>query len=147
MKKVIVLMTDGNNQWYDYPGGAPGAGPANLPDGTPTGWNNDGNTDFTGYGRLLDNDMNLPAGQNTQANATTNINNKMSQLCTIIKQQGIIIYCILFDHDGSVTSDTETLFQNCASSPQNYFLDATDAQLQATFSSIGGQLASLRISQ
>jgi Flp pilus assembly protein TadG len=147
MKKVIVLMTDGNNQWYDWPGGAPGAGPANLSDGTPTGWKNDGNTDFTGYGRLLDNDMNLPAGQNTQANATTNINNKMLQLCTIIKQQGIIIYCILFDHDGGVTSDTETLFQNCASSPQNYFLDATDAQLQATFSNIGGQLASLRISQ
>nr|WP_294517559.1 TadE/TadG family type IV pilus assembly protein [uncultured Rhodopila sp.] len=147
MKKVIVLMTDGNNQWYDYPGGAPGAGPSNLPDGTATHWNNDGNTDFTGYGRLLDNNMKLPAGQNTQANATTNINNKMSQLCTLIKAQGIIIYCILFNHDGSVTSDTETLFQNCATSSQYYFVDATDAQLQATFSNIGGQLASLRISQ
>ncbi len=68
--------------WYDYPGGAPGAAPANVgPDNVSTNWMNDGNTDFTAYGRLLDNNMGLPAGQNTQANATTNINNKMSQMC------------------------------------------------------------------
>ncbi len=45
MQKVIVLMTDGNNQWYDWPGGAPGAGPSP--------WQNDGDTDYTAYGRLL----------------------------------------------------------------------------------------------
>jgi Flp pilus assembly protein TadG len=147
MKKVIVLMTDGNNQWYDYPNGAPGAGPAKLPDGTPTHWTSNGDTDFTAYGRLLDNRMGLPAKQNTQANATTNIDNKMSQMCTLIKAKGIIIYTILFNHDGSVSSGTQSLFQKCASSPQNYFLDVTDAQLQATFSIIGSQLAALRISQ
>ena len=147
MQKIIVLMTDGNNQWYDYPNAAPGVGPTNLPDGTSTHWVNDGNTDFTAYGRLLDNHMRLPAGHNTQANATVNINNNMSQMCTIIKSKGIIIYTILFNHDGSVTSGTQTLFQNCASSPQNYFLDATDADLQATFSAIGQQLAALRLTQ
>lgn len=147
MKKILVLMTDGNNQWYDWPGGAPGAGPSTLPDGTRTNWSNDGNTDFTAYGRLLDNHMDLPANQNTQANATANINTKMLQLCTIIKQQGITIYTILFNHDGNITASTQALFQSCASSPQDYFLDATDAQLQATFSAIGGQLSSLRISQ
>jgi hypothetical protein len=67
---------------------------------------NDGNTDFTAYGRLLDNDTGLSAGQNTQANATTNINNKMSQVCTIIKSQGITNYTILFDHDGTVSQST-----------------------------------------
>jgi hypothetical protein len=147
MKKVLVLMTDGNNQWYDWPGGAPGAGPSNLADGTATHWSSDGNTDFTGYGRLLDNHMNLPATQNTQANATTNINNKMLQLCTIIKQQGIVIYTILFNHDGNISGNTQALFQSCATNPQNYFIDATAAQLEATFSAIGGQLSSLRISQ
>lgn len=147
MQKILVLMTDGNNEWYDYPGGAPGVGPSRLPDGTPTQWTNDGNTDFTGYGRLLDNNMGLAPGQNTQANATSNIDNKMSQLCTLIKQKGIIIYTILFNHGGSVSPNTKTLFQNCATTPQNYFLDATDAQLQATFSTIGQQLASLRISR
>ena len=139
MQKVIVLMTDGNNQWYDWPGGAPGAGPSP--------WVDDGNTDYTAYGRLLDNNMGLAKSQNTAANATANINTKMSQMCTLIKQQGIIIYTILFNHDGSVTSDTETMFENCASSAQDYFLDATATDLQTTFSTIGSQLASLRVSQ
>ncbi len=44
MRKVIVLMTDGNNEWYNWPGGAPGVGPAP--------WKNDGDADFTAYGRL-----------------------------------------------------------------------------------------------
>jgi hypothetical protein len=132
-------MTDGNNQWYDWPGGAPGAGPSP--------WANDGDTDFTAYGRLLQNNMNLPAGQNTQANATANINTRMGQMCTLIKQQGITIYTILFNHDGNVTSDTQALFQACASSPTNYFLDATSAQLQATFSTIGSQIAVLRLTK
>ena len=139
MQKVIVLMTDGNNQWYDWPGGAPGAGPSP--------WVDDGNTDYTAYGRLLYNNMGLAKSQNTAANATANINTKMSQMCTLIKQQGIIIYTILFNHDGSVTSDTETMFENCASSAQDYFLDATATDLQTTFSTIGSQLASLRVSQ
>lgn len=139
MKKVIVLMTDGNNLWYDWSGGAPGAGPSP--------WVNDGNTDFSAYGRLLDNNMGLSTNQNTVANSTTNINNKMLQLCTLIKNQGIIIYTVLFNHDGTITSDTQTLFQNCATTPSDYFLDATAAQLQATFSAIGAQINNLYISQ
>ncbi len=143
-------MTDGNNEWYDYPGGAPGAGPTSVSvNGTnvATKWKNDGDTDFTAYGRILDNNMRLPANQNNQASATANIDNKMSQMCRLIKDKGIIIYTILFNHNGNVSADTQALFQGCASSPQHYFLDVTSAQLQATFSVIGQQLAALRISQ
>jgi hydrogenase maturation protein HypF len=43
----------------------------------------------------------------------------MSQMCTTIKQNGIIIYTILFNNN---TAATQTLFRNCASSPSNYFL-------------------------
>jgi hypothetical protein len=137
MKKVIVLMTDGNNEWYDWNGGAPGA--------APSPWVDDGDTDFTAYGRLLSNTMAL--ANNSKANATANINARMTQMCTTIKQNGIIVYTILFNHDGSVSPATKTLFQNCASSPQNYFLDVTSADLQATFANIGGQLANLRVSK
>jgi hypothetical protein len=156
MKKIIVLMTDGNNEWYDYPDRAPGAcydlnfspsGNCPVANWVSNGVENNGNTDFTAYKRLLDNTMNLPAGQVLQSKATANIDSKMSQLCQIIKQNGVIIYTILFNHGGAVSSSTETTFRNCASSPQNYFLDVTDADLQATFSAIGGQLASLRLSQ
>lgn len=137
MRKVIVLMTDGNNEWYDWSGGAPGAGPAP--------WKNDGDADFTAYGRLKQNLMNLP--NNNQANATANLNTRMSQMCSILKQNGIEIYAVLFNHDGSVASATQTLFQNCASAPDHYFLTPTSAQLQNAFTEIGSQLANLRISQ
>ena len=116
LKKVIVLMTDGNNTWFDWPDGAPGAGPSP--------WKNDGNTDFTAYGRLLDNKIGL--SPNTAADATTNINAKMTQMCNLIKKKGIIIYTVLFNHDGSISASTQTLFQSCATSPQYYFLDVTD---------------------
>lgn len=136
MRKAIVLMTDGNNEWYDWAGGAPGAGPS--------GWSDDGDTDYAAYGRLKQNLMGL--GNNTKANATTNINTRMATMCSIIKQSGIIIYTVLFNHSG-VSSATQSLFQNCASSPQNYFLTPTDADLQAAFQQIGSQLANLRLSQ
>lgn len=137
MKKVIVLMTDGNNEWYDWPGGAPGKGPSP--------WVNDGDTDYTAYGRLKMNQMGL-AGTVSQSNATAQINTRMSQMCTNIKNAGITIYTILFDH-GSVSSATQNLFQNCASSPQNYFLTPTASDLETAFTTIGGQLAGVRLSQ
>ena len=137
MRKVIVLMTDGNNQWYDWPNGAPGAGPSP--------WPNDGDTDYSAYGRLKQNLMNL--SNNSQANATTNLDSLMTTMCTIIKQQGIAIYTILFNHDGAISSDTQALFQNCASTPADYFLTPTDADLQSAFSQIGAQLSNLRLSR
>ncbi len=141
MQKVIVLMTDGNNEWYDWSGGAPGVGPKGPPQ-----WPNDGDTDYAAYGQLKMNQMGL-AGSVTQGNATTQINQAMSQMCTNIKNAGIAIYTVLFNHDGSVSPSTQTLFQNCASSPQNYFLTPTAADLETAFSTIGGQLAGVRLSQ
>ena len=126
MQKVIVLMTDGNNEWYSWPGGAP---------------DDLGDADTTSYGRLSTNVLALNAG-----NATTYLNNSMSGMCIAIKANGIIVYTVLFNH-GAVATATETLFRNCASSPQNYFLAPTAADLQSAFSTIGSQLASLRLSQ
>jgi len=137
MQKVIVLMTDGNNEWYDWVGGAPGAAPQN--------WPNDGDTDFAAFGRLKMNHMGL--GDNiTQANATTQINNIMIQMCTKIKNTGVKIYTILYNH-GGVSNDTETLFKNCASGPQYYFLAPQASDLQTAFQAIGGQLTGVRLSQ
>ncbi len=73
MQKVMVLMTDGNNEWYDWPGGAPGVGPSP--------WADDGDTDFSAYGRVNQNLMGLPPPNNWRANATTNINTKMTTMC------------------------------------------------------------------
>jgi Flp pilus assembly protein TadG len=149
MKKAIVLMTDGNNNWNDWNCGVPGQQPptsgcpwtTNPPQGVPK-WTADGDTDFTAYGRLKSNVANLPTN-----NATTTLNNLMSNMCSTIKQNGIVIYTILFNHDSSVLQSTKTLFQSCASTPNDYFLAPTQADLQAAFQQIGSQLASLRLAQ
>jgi hypothetical protein len=138
-------MTDGNNTWYDYPTGAPGAGPAKVSN-INTNWKDDGDTDFTAYGRLSDYNKALKTNY-SRANVTPVIDAKMRQMCTLIKQQGIVIYAILFNHDGGVSQSTQKLFQDCATDAQHYFVDVTDQQLQVTFSTIGGQLASLRLSR
>ena len=65
-------------------------------------------------------------------------------MCTAIKQNGIIIYTILFNNS---TAATQTLFRNCASSPSNYFLSPTGTDLQNAFKQIGRELSTLRLSQ
>ena len=61
-----------------------------------------------------------------------------------IKANGITIYTILFNNSNSAT---QTLFQNCASSPSDYFLSPTGADLQSAFRQIGSDLSTLRLSQ
>jgi Flp pilus assembly protein TadG len=139
MKKAIVLMTDGNNEWYDWADGVPGQTPPTAPPAGVPAWTADHDADFTAYGRLLSNTRGIP-----YANVTTTLNTWMSQMCTTIKQNGIVIYTILFNN---TTAATQTLFRNCASSPTDYFLSPTDADLQSAFRQIGQDLSTLRISQ
>ncbi len=65
-------------------------------------------------------------------------------MCTTIKANGITIYTILFNNSNSAT---QTLFQNCASTPADYFLSPTTATLQTAFQQIGRDLSTLRLSQ
>jgi hypothetical protein len=67
----------------------------------------------------------------------------MSQMCTTLKQNGIIIYTVLFNNSDKTTA---TMFQNCAS-PGNYYNSPTGTDLQNAFKQIGTQLSNLRISQ
>jgi Flp pilus assembly protein TadG len=139
MKKVIVLMTDGNNEWYDWPDGVPGQRPPTAPPSGVPAWTADGDADFTAYGRLKTNTRGVASGT-----ITTTLNTWMSQMCTTIKQNEIIIYTILFNNN---TAATQTLFRNCASSASNYFLSPTGTDLQNAFKQIGKELSTLRLSQ
>jgi hypothetical protein len=141
MRKAIILMTDGNNEWYDWPDGVPGQTPPTAP---PTGvpaWTADGDADFTAYGRLKSNTLGITA---SQATITTTLNGWMSQMCTTLKQNGIVIYTVLFNNTNAATV---TLFTNCASSPADYFQSPSVVPLQQAFQQIGKDLSSLRISQ
>lgn len=141
MDKVLVLMTDGNNEWYDWPEGAPGA--CRTTGSSPpcrSGYTSDGDADVTAYGRLRENRLGI-AGINN-ARALTEINARMSRLCTRIKATGTIVYAITFNVTNAATQD---LYRSCATRPEYYFNSPDTASLRAAFREIGGQLANLRL--
>lgn len=130
--KVIVLMTDGQNQWYDWPTGVPGApGPSSY----------SSDADYTGYGRLAEG----RSGTTNVNNTIGLLNTKMSNMCTTIKNNGVVIYTIIYTHGGSISSATQTTFQNCASDPSKYFFAATSADIKNAFQNIGQSISNLRL--
>ena len=127
MQKVVVLMTDGQANWNDWGGGAPGdcsdtstsntATPAGAPPLRPLGCPKSGYpgnvTVAAGAPPIQD-----AAGNNntdysgygrrlenrlgiapplTAARMTTELNSRMSNLCAAMKRQGIIVYTITFN--------------------------------------------------
>jgi hypothetical protein len=141
MDKVLVLMTDGNNEWHDWGEGAPGncrTTGSNPP--CRSGYASDGDADMTAYGRLRENRLGLSSISN--ANARAEINARMSRLCTRIKANGIILYTITFNVTAASTQD---LYRTCATRPEYYFNSPDAASLRAAFREIGGQLANLRL--
>jgi Flp pilus assembly protein TadG len=133
--KVVILLTDGTNEWYDYPSHPPGCdsvSPCTLP----------GDADYTAYGRLVD--QRLGAGINTNTAARTEINNRMSALCTAMKTKGIIIYTIVVETPDAAIN---TLYSGCASKPAYYFPTPNANDLASVFHTIAEQLANLRLAQ
>ncbi|MFO1127362.1 MAG: TadE/TadG family type IV pilus assembly protein [Rhodospirillales bacterium] len=124
--KVIVLLTDGNNQFYDWP------------DHTPNNGKGPRGSDYTAYGRLYDMGVtSIDAGNDL-------LDSRMADLCTKIKAEGIIMYTITY----GATPDkaTKALFQSCATSPDYYFHAPDGATMKAVFKKVGRQLGNLRIS-
>jgi Flp pilus assembly protein TadG len=117
MTKVIVMMTDGDNSWFDY--------------------NRPPSFDYTGYGRLSEGRLGTTSG----GDATAQINQRMMALCTNIKAQGIVLYTITLGTAGA----TQSLYRNCATSPAHYFHAPSAAQLRGSFQEIGSQLSNLRL--
>ena len=107
MEKVVILLTDGNNEWYDYPGitwnparlaagedhysgiaGQPTTYPTSpaLPAAPGRG------ADYTAYGRLSEGRL----GTTNNGVANSIIDNRMLDMCQTMKAQGIIIYTMTF---------------------------------------------------
>jgi Flp pilus assembly protein TadG len=175
MRKAIVLMTDGENQWYDWPEGAPGrcntnanpprcvttnpdfttlpsAGVWTAENRTPPRWISDGDADQNAYGRLLTNRLgvaNPTPGPNGTAvtDATNGINARMTRLCQAVRanSRNVTVYTIVFIANPSTA--VQDLYRGCASAPENFFIAPTQADLNAAFRTIAGQLANLRLVQ
>lgn len=135
MRKVLVMMTDGENQWFDWDGGAPGLAPKPY-DGPQV------DADYTAYGRLSEKRLGDTITNNNLAKQE--INSRVAKLCEKIKENGITIYTITF---GVGDTSAQQLWRNCASKPDNYFNSPNQASLSSAFQQIGTQLASLRLTQ
>ncbi len=130
MEKVVVILTDGVNQWYDWPGGLPGQpDQATYPD-----------ADYTAYGRLSEGRL----GTTNNGDANDEINDRMLAACNAMKAEGIILYTITFKLSNSTT---QQLYRDCATDDEHYFNSPTNEDLADAFHQIGEKLSNLLIFQ
>lgn len=120
MDKVVVVLTDGANQFYDHDTA-----------------NNPPRSDHTSYGRLES------MGVTTLAQGRAILDGRMASTCAAMKAEGIRIYSIIFG--GGPDTTAQNLFRTCATQPSMYYFAPNNATLAAAFRSIAGELASLRI--
>lgn len=119
-KKIIVLMTDGQNTNADA---------AN---------NND--SYYSGIGYIWQNRIGITSGTATQRRARLDL--KQSQACTNAKNAGITIYTVRLETPGDAT-----VMKNCATEP-DYFYDVDDSEdLEDAFMAIANSIQNLRITQ
>jgi hypothetical protein len=89
----------------------------------------------------------LTDGLNTQDRwytDQTSIDDRQALTCANVKAANIDLYTIQVNTGGDPTS---TLLQNCASSPEKFYLLTSADQMTATFNTIGTNLTKLRVAQ
>jgi Flp pilus assembly protein TadG len=94
----------------------------------------------------------LSDGLNTQdrwygdgSDQSTQVDGRMTSLCTSAKAAGITIYAIYVDLNG--TQGNSTVLQNCASDSSKYFDLTTSGAIISTLSNIAEQITQLRVAQ
>jgi Flp pilus assembly protein TadG len=127
MDKVVVILTDGQNQFYDWKGHPENGGKG------PRG------SDYTAHGRLHD------FGYATLGQARQEIDRRFAGMCQTMKGLGIRIYTVTFGP--SPDANTQTLYRNCATDPSKYFHSPDNATLGEAFQVIGEELSNLRIAE
>jgi len=122
-QRAIVLMTDGENN-----GSNGDAYKGVFGQGTGAGTN-------TSHGYM--------SGSSSLPN---NLNNRLLQLASNIKDSGVKLYIVQFDNPDKATAD---LLKAVASGPDKpyYWYAPTEADLHTAFQEIGNNLSSLRISK
>jgi Flp pilus assembly protein TadG len=126
-QKVMIFMTDG---WNDMPSCSPSSGDP---------W--DHSVRMTAYGTLCQGNL----GTTSKSTADTVLNEKTAAICSSVKEQGILIYTIVFGAGVSQTS--KDLMKACASEEDYYFYAESADALDGAFSAIGDSLSNLRISK
>jgi hypothetical protein len=151
MTKVVILLTDGVNEWYDWPGARWAMDGEDRYSGLPgdNQYDNNPSTDFEGdwpgadytaYGRLNEGRL----GTTNNGTARNVVNNRMLELCEAMKAQDIVLYTITFQLSNTTT---QNLFRSCATDDDFYFNSPTNSDLQQAFVTIADELSKLRIAE
>jgi hypothetical protein len=74
----------------------------------------------------------------------TQVDARMALVCNAVKADGVTIYAIYVDLNG--TQGNSTVLQACASDPSKYFNLTTSGQIITTLNAIGTQITQLRVS-
>lgn len=98
-----------------------------------------GGNNYTAYGML--NEGNL--GTTSSSTAESILNTRTSQVCAAMKANNILIYTIAFGT--GVSTASQNLLRNCATSPAYYFNSPSAGDLDTAFTTIANQLNSLHI--
>jgi Flp pilus assembly protein TadG len=122
--KVVVLMTDGQNQ--------------NTPNSSPN------DSYYSGIGYIWQNRIGVVAGSSDSQRQTA-LDNRLTALCTAMKAPAynVVIYTVRVE----VNSGTSTVLSNCATDGDK-FLDVQDSsKLTTAFQNIGASIQKLRLAQ
>lgn len=152
--KALVIMTDGLQNNASTSGYSGYGGRLNSTDDPP--WKELEAADSTLNGTTPPSggspsnctyDANGPSGVSGEANGYQ-IECRIYYMCTQLKAQGVVIYTVLFNHDGTANlSDLNATFKQCATDVQHFYIATNGTSLNATFSSIGSELNKLRITR
>ena len=129
VEKVVIILTDGVNQFADSNRTGPLGG------------------DYTGFGRLGEGrlrDNGTGASITDRSDANDELDRRMLETCTAMKNSGIRIYTITFMvNDG----DTRDLFESCATDTDHFFNSPSSTVLRESFTQIATDLSNLRIAE
>lgn len=124
LRKIIILMTDGENTMSD-----PGSS------------SEQNKSYYSGLGYIWQSILGITSGNSSAR--TSAIDGRLAALCTNIKAKNIVVYTIRVE----VTSGSSSLLQNCASSPDKFYDVQDVSQLNAAFDAIAGSIDNLRLTK
>ncbi|MEM6946909.1 MAG: TadE/TadG family type IV pilus assembly protein [Pseudomonadota bacterium] len=150
-RRALVLMTDGESGFYNFPGG----GSANQ-EGTSPNASHPSGSDYTAYGRWNEPGSNakalfenapgyVRADGSTDTSTRGRLNRRIFDLCAAAKAQGIVVYTVVFT--SKVGDDTRDMYRRCASDPGKYWYAPTQTALTTAFEQVGSDLSKLRITR
>lgn len=143
VKKIVVLMTDGDNTWgsnsYQYVTGT-----------TTNSWGQTQNTYASvntgvygpfGYWK----DARLGTAPTNDSDAVSQMNTAALQACAAIKATGVTIYTIAVGN--SISSTGQSILKQCATDDSKYLTATTDTQIIASFQTIADSLQTLHLTR